>query len=464
MELNTKLESSSRVELLRKYNVPGPRYTSYPTVPYWRDSPTQVQWVEALASGFSQENPLGGALYIHIPFCKSLCTYCGCNTRITRNPAVTGPYIQALHKEWGLYRSLLGFQSKGMKLGEIHLGGGTPTFLAPDELKQLLGGILETIEVPEGAEFSVEADPRVTTREHLSCLAKLGFTRLSLGIQDFDPKVQEIVHRVQTEDQVREVTETARELGFTSVNYDLIYGLPLQTVHSVRDTIDAVRRLRPDRIAFYGYAHVPWIKPSHRRFTEADLPAGESKRALYELGRQMLEEVGYQEVGMDHFALTTDSLWKAAQEKRLHRNFMGYISREVHPQIGLGVSSIGDAWTVFAQNEKTLELYQERVEKGELPIHRGHILSSEDLILRRHILNLMTHLETSWNDPTAQTDYLMKATEKLRALEADGLLVLNGDHCSVTELGRACLRNICMAFDARLARSQPQTSLFSKTI
>jgi oxygen-independent coproporphyrinogen-3 oxidase len=466
---------SPTVELLRKYNVAGPRYTSYPTVPYWSDSPTSEQWIQHLDRELARAKTqgTGAAIYVHIPFCQSLCTYCGCNTRITRNKNVGSPYVQTLLKEWGLYRSQLNeFGSAKLPLSELHLGGGTPTYLSSDELKTLVLGLMEHCERTPDSEFSVEADPRVTTREQLKVLAELGFTRLSLGIQDFDPKVQETVNRVQTEEQVRRVTEEAREFGFTSINYDLIYGLPFQTIESVRETIEAVKRLRPDRIAFYAYAHVPWIKPGQRRFTEADLPAGDAKRALYELGRELLEGVGFREVGMDHFALETDSLWTSTQSRSLHRNFMGYTSRHVSPLFALGVSAIGDSWSAFAQNEKLLETYVQRVEKGEIPIHRGHILSDEDLVLRKLILDLMTGLraEVSLED-RAKVEVLSTAPERLKELVADGLLTVRSERIDtqgysveVHEEARAFLRNICMAFDARLIRQAPATQLFSKTI
>ncbi len=454
---------SGSADWFRKYNVPGPRYTSYPTVPYWTDSPTESQWLEsvgdALAEGRSQG--AGAALYIHIPFCESLCTYCGCNTRITRNHGVSRPYVESVLKEWEIYRTRLGSE---IELSEIHLGGGTPTFLSADDLKFLIEGILGPVKVGPNPEFSLEADPRVTSEEQLAVLRQLGFTRLSLGIQDFDPKVQEVVHRIQSKEQVGKITETARHLGYTSVNYDLIYGLPFQTQKSIRDTVDVVRGLLPDRIAFYGYAHVPWIKPSQRRFTEADLPSGDEKRALYELGRSLLEEVGYAEVGMDHFALTQDSLWQAYQKGSLHRNFMGYTPRFVAPLIGLGVSAIGDSGRAFSQNEKLVESYQARVAKGELPIQRGHRLTSEDWVIRMHILNLMTRMETDWKDPVFQTPHLSLALEKLTELQNDGLVELTSYSCRVTPQGRPFLRNVCMAFDARLAEKAPNSQLFSKTI
>jgi oxygen-independent coproporphyrinogen-3 oxidase len=447
--------------LLRKYNVPGPRYTSYPTVPYWERTPTEAEWIEALRARLAPSMTRGAAIYVHIPFCRSLCTYCGCNTRITRNRAIALPYLEAVLAEWRLYLERLDLEK--LPVAEIHLGGGTPTFLTPEELRFLMEGLLARSSIVSDAEFSIEADPRVTTHEQLATLSDLGFRRLSLGIQDFDPRVQAIVNRVQSEQQVRELTECARSLGFTSINYDLIYGLPLQTLASIEQTLGAVARLRPDRIAFYGYAHVPWIKPSQRRFTEADLPEGEAKRALYERGRELLEATGYREIGMDHFALETDSLWSAAQAGTLHRNFMGYTSRRVDPLIGLGVSAIGDAWTAFAQNEKVIEPYEQRVQRGELPMLRGHVLDAEDLELRRLILELMTRFRTSWEASSA-CDHLGHVPEKLRELVDDELVLLHASGCEVTEHGRAFIRNVCMAFDARLARKAPGTQLFSRTV
>jgi oxygen-independent coproporphyrinogen-3 oxidase len=450
---------------LRKYNVPGPRYTSYPTVPYWDHSPTVEEWLASLNDAFTQaeKQNMGAAIYVHIPFCESLCTYCGCNTRITRNHGVSEPYIQIVLKEFELYRKKLGLTKK-ITLSELHLGGGTPTFLTPAELTQLLGGLFEHCELHSDCELSIEVDPRVTSREHLEVLRKFHFKRISLGIQDFDPKVQEIVHRIQSFEQVKTITDQARALGFTSVNYDLIYGLPLQTLASVEGTIAKTILLKPDRIAFYAYAHVPWIKAGQRRFTEADLPSGDQKRALYERGRELLEEAGYVEIGMDHFALKSDSLYTAVQKGELHRNFMGYTARNVSPILALGVSSIGDAWTAFAQNEKLLETYTDLVNKGEIPIARGHLLNEEDLILRKHILNLMTKLKTDWTEDLEKLPFLHEVPSKLTEFVKDGLLTLNGTECQVHEEGRAFLRNICMAFDARLTRKAPETRLFSQTV
>jgi oxygen-independent coproporphyrinogen-3 oxidase len=448
--------------LVAKYDVPGPRYTSYPTVPYWETTPGQDEWLRhvrgSLSSPESRAN--GASIYVHVPFCRALCTFCGCNTRVTRTHTIIGPYIESVVREYELYRR--GIDVERLEIGELHLGGGTPTFLTVEELDLMLRGILGGSRLRGDAVLGVEVDPRVTTREQLELMARHGFRRVSLGVQDFDPTVQDIVNRVQSEEQVRAVTENARACGYDSINYDLIYGLPLQTLASIEQTMDAVCRLRPDRIALYGYAHVPWIKPGQRRFTELDLPEGEAKRALYERSRERLERDGYREIGLDHFALETDDLWQAARQGRLHRNFMGYTPAFTQPLLGLGASSIGDAGDAFAQNEKELQAYQERIARGELPIQRGHVLDAEDVILRRHILRLMTHMRTSWSGAD-YTPYLDEVPVKLAEFAEDGLVEIQADGCVITERGRAFLRNICMAFDARLARKLPEKTLFSRT-
>jgi oxygen-independent coproporphyrinogen-3 oxidase len=448
--------------LIAKYDVPGPRYTSYPTVPYWDAAPGAAQWLEHIARALERSGGEGASLYVHIPFCRSLCTFCGCNTRVTRSHSFVLPYVATLLAEMDLYLHALG--RARIEIGELHLGGGTPTFLTAEELEVLLSGLSARLERRADAICSIEVDPRVTEAAQLEVLARHGFRRLSVGVQDFDPRVQEIVNRVQSEACVAAVTNTARTLGFQSVNFDLIYGLPLQTLSSIEATMDAVCRLRPDRIALYGYAHVPWIKPGQRRFTDMDVPQGEQKRQLYELGRERLEAVGYREIGLDHFALETDDLWAAQQSGRLHRNFMGYTSACAQPLIGLGVSSIGDAGDAFMQNEKDLREYQQRVQAGELPIHRGHVLDAEDQVLRRHILRLMTRFETRWDTPADRTDYLASTLERLAEPAADGLVVLDAAGCRVTDKGRAFLRTICMAFDARLSRRTPEKALFSRTV
>jgi oxygen-independent coproporphyrinogen III oxidase len=447
--------------LVAKYDVPGPRYTSYPTVPLWEATPGEAQWVGHIARALDRDGAQGAAVYVHIPFCRDLCTFCGCNTRITRSHSFVAPYVAALLSELDLYLCALGRER--IELGELHLGGGTPTFLTAQELDALLIGLSLRISRRERATCSIEVDPRVTDAGQLEVLCRHGFRQLSLGVQDFDPRVQHIVNRVQSVACVEEVTRAARARGFDSINFDLIYGLPLQTLSSIDATMEAVCRLRPDRVAFYGYAHVPWIRPGQRRFTELDVPQGEEKRHLYEHGREWLERCGYREIGFDHFALESDALWAAQQRGALHRNFMGYTTTRTEPLIGLGVSSIGDAGDAYVQNEKDLRLYQQRVGAGELPIHRGHVLDGEDLVLRQHILRLMTQLQTRWDSPADYTGYLATMPQRLAGPAADGLLELDAAGCRVTAKGRAFLRNICMAFDARLSRRAPEQGLFSRT-
>jgi oxygen-independent coproporphyrinogen III oxidase len=449
-------------ELIRKYNVAGPRYTSYPTVPYWEESSfSAVQWKWKVTKMFEASRQEGISLYIHLPFCESLCTYCGCTTRITVNHGVEGPYIDAVLKEWQMYVKLFAGRPK---LKELHLGGGTPAFFSAANLERLLKGILADADVADEYEFGFEGHPNHTSDEQLQVLYDLGFRRVSFGIQDFDERVQYIIHREQSYEQVKHVTEAARRIGYTSINYDLIYGLPLQKMESITNTINKVRDLKPDRIAFYSYAHVPWIKRGQRRFTEMDLPQGEEKRALYERGREMLEEAGYVETGMDHFSLQTDALYDAVQKKTLHRNFMGYTTAHTKLLLGLGVSSISDSWTAFAQNVKTVEEYERLVNAGVLPVFRGHILTEEDLVLRRHILNLMCRFETDWEAQEMYHPFLETAKENLEEMERDGLVEIGFNRIQVTEKGRPFVRNICMAFDARLWRKQPETELFSATV
>ena len=450
--------------LIDKYHVPAPRYTSYPTVPYWdTEVPSLEQWTESVDFSFRRSNENNGiSLYVHLPFCESLCTYCGCNTRITRNHAVEEPYIKGVLKEWAMYKKVL---SNKPNIKEIHLGGGTPTFFSPENLKFLLEGLLEGCDIHPNAEFSFEAHPANTTEEHLITLYNLGFRRLSLGIQDFDPVVQLIINRIQPFESVEKVTRLAREIGYTSLNFDLIYGLPVQNLKGLKRTVELTLSLKPDRIAFYSYAHVPWIKPGQRRYTEKDLPSVEVKQQLYELGREMFTTDGYEEIGMDHFALKSDSLFLAEQNGQLHRNFMGYTHQYTELMIGLGVSSISDTWFSFGQNVKKVEDYLKLIEEDKIPVFKGHFLTEEDLIIRQHILNIMCKGRTSWRDQSSQCRALFDGLTRLEELSNDGLIELNlaEAHLTVTTKGKRFLRNICMALDARLWANQPTSSLFSMT-
>jgi len=443
--------------LLKKYNVATPRYTSYPTVPYWDTENFNVNgWLANVAKTHANHKDEGISLYIHLPFCESLCTYCGCNTRITKNHNVELPYINAVLAEWKMYVEVLGEKPK---LKELHLGGGTPTFFSAENLGLLLNGIMENVTITPGTDLSFEAHPANTTSVHLTKLYDLGFRRLSLGIQDFDPKVQFLINRYQTPGQVAEVTAKARQIGYTSVNFDLIYGLPGQTIAGLTETINEVIAMQPDRIAFYSYAHVPWLKPGQRHYSEKDIPKGDEKFILYELGRQLLDRAGYNDVGMDHFALKSDSLYKAMTEQKLHRNFMGYTKQHTHLLIGLGVSSISDSWTAFAQNPKTVEAYLDKIKQGILPVEKGHFLNDEDLLVRKHILNIMCRENTFYNEGIPEEVY-----GRLLPLLHDKLIWVTEKEIRITTKGKSFLRNVCMAFDEKLWLKQPKAQLFSSSI
>lgn len=450
--------------LISKYNVPGPRYTSYPTVPYWDNASfSQKNWISDTQKSFNESNALEGiSLYVHLPFCESLCTFCGCNKRITKNHNVETPYLESLQQEWELYLNL--FSEKPI-IKEIHLGGGTPTFFSPENLAAMLRGIFRKAIIAENPSFSFEGHPNNTSREHLQTLYDFGFTRVSYGVQDYNTEVQLAIHRLQPFVNVKRVTDTARDIGYTSVGHDIIFGLPFQKKEHIIYTIEKTKELMPDRIAFYSYAHVPWIKGNGQRgFKEEDLPTASEKREMYQTGKQMLEKAGYVEIGMDHFALKTDSLYKAMEDKMLHRNFMGYTESKTQLMLGLGVSAISDSWYSFAQNVKNVEEYQELLSQGILPVYRGHKLNSEDLLIRRHILNLMCKLETSWETAELQFSELPEVLINLEEMEADGLIEIGNNHIKVKENGRPYVRNVCMAFDLLLQRSKPETQLFSMTI
>ena len=450
--------------LIQKYNVPGPRYTSYPTVPYWNEEQfSYPNWIKSLKKAFSESNSKEGiSLYIHLPFCESLCTFCGCNKRITKNHNVEAPYIQALLKEWRLYCNLL---DEKPIIKEIHLGGGTPTFFSTQNLEDLINGIFAYAIKAENYEFSFEGHPNNTTHAHLQKLYDLGFRRVSFGVQDYSEKVQKAIHREQAFHNVAKVTFWAREIGYTSIGHDIIFGLPFQTIENIVDTIEKTKSLQPDRLAFYSYAHVPWIKGNGQRgFKEEDIPKDQIKRLLYQVGKELLLKNGYHEIGMDHFALETDSLYKSFQNGQLHRNFMGYSSSKTQLMIGLGVSSIGDSWYSFAQNQKNLDDYYQLLEWDKLPILRGHLLTDEDLIIRKHILNLMCQFETSWNTPNSYFKEIPEILEQLQEMENDGILIIKENGIEVTDMGKAHVRNICMAFDLHLKRKIPETALFSMTV
>lgn len=449
--------------LINKYNQPVPRYTSYPTVPYWKEELPVESWEEIIQNEFANNNSTRGiSLYIHLPFCESLCTYCGCNKKITTNHKVEDEYISAIEKEWKLYTNLM---SEPPVIREIHLGGGTPTFFSPQNLEKLLNIILTNSTIHPLHQFSIEGHPNNTTLEQLQVLYAFGFRRISYGVQDNDPKVQRIINRIQPLENVKNATINARQTGFTSVNFDLIYGLPLQTIESIERTIHQVTELMPDRIAFYSYAHVPWTSKSQRLFDEIDLPAAEEKIALYLKGKEILLNKDYADIGMDHFALPQDELYKARRNGKLHRNFMGYTTQNTGMLIGLGVSAISDAGSAYAQNEKTIHDYYAAVNEGRLPVKKGHILNKEEIQFRKNILDISCKGFTSFQ--AEQFPLLQKYSfPELELLAADGLVEYDTQECKLTEKGLFFIRNICSAFDLNIQRNKTSLlkPLFSNAI
>ena len=449
--------------LLNKFNVPVPRYTSYPTVPFWNEGIDTAKWKNIFQQQFTAANSKAGiSLYVHLPFCESLCTYCGCNKKITANHSVEDVYLQAIAKEWALYLDLMNAKPV---IRELHLGGGTPTFFSPENLEKLLNIIFEKSTIHPDREFSIEGHPNNTTIFHLQTLYNAGFRRVSYGVQDTDPEVQRIINRIQPVENVQRATNAARAVGFKSVNFDLIYGLPLQSLKSLQKTIEQTIAMQPDRIAFYSYAHVPWTSRGQRLFDENDLPSTEDKMKLYQLGKKLFLENGYHDIGMDHFALATDDLFIAKLDGTLHRNFMGYTTQHTTLLLGLGVSSISDAGVAYAQNEKTLHDYYAAIEKNELPLRRGYFLTEEDVAFKQYILDISCKGKTIFNKEHLA---LLKkySFAELEKLEADKLLQWNEDGVTVTAMGNSFIRNICRAFDLHLLRNQKETAVprFSNAI
>jgi oxygen-independent coproporphyrinogen III oxidase len=450
-------------DLLKKYDVPVPRYTSYPTVPFWNPTIDPGQWKKTFKDQFQRSNPsFGISLYIHLPFCESLCTYCGCNKKITTNHGVESEYIAAVIREWRMYCELM---EEVPVIREIHLGGGTPTFFSPENLAFLINTLLENSVVHPDASFSLEGHPNNTTREHLEILYRLGFRRISYGVQDNDPLVQKTISRIQPFENVKRATEMAREVGFQSVNFDLIYGLPHQTLESIRKTVEECISLAPDRFAFYSYAHVPWTIRGQRLFDESDLPTAEDKMALYTEGKNTFLENNYQHIGMDHFVLKDDELFRAWEQGTLHRNFMGYTNQYTDLQLGLGVSAISDAVHAFAQNAKSLHDYYAQVQHGELPVEKGYFLSREDEVFRKYIQDISCRGEAYFEDQ--YPDLLREYTfPELQKLAEDGLVQYDEKHLRVTKQGRSFIRNICKAFDMHLQKQKVETEkkIYSKAI
>ena len=447
--------------LIRKYDKPVPRYTSYPSIPFWKDSIDVNEWSGSFTTKFSEQNHINGiSIYIHLPFCESLCTYCGCNKKITTNHKVEEEYLHVLEKEWLLYRRLM---KQTPIIREIHLGGGTPTFFSPANLKDLMNIILKGCIIHPQHEFSIEGHPNNTTPAHLKVLARAGFRRISFGVQDNDPEVQRIINRVQPFENVKAATQNARAAGFTSVNFDLIYGLPRQTTESIEKTITTLLSLVPDRVAFYSYAHVPWTSKGQRLFDESDLPAAEEKLALYIKGKKLLMNSGYTDIGMDHFALPSDTLYKAREQKKLHRNFMGYTTQHSGLLLGLGVSAISDTGSSFAQNHKSLHEYYASVKSNVIPVNKGYFLTDTDVRFKKYIRDICCQGETIFK---AEDIELLKRDvfPALSLFKKENLLDWNNAGLKLTMQGHYFIRNICGAFDLFLNKTKTGLPLFSKAI
>jgi oxygen-independent coproporphyrinogen III oxidase len=441
-------------DLIRKYNKPGPRYTSYPPVPFWSNTPPEQTWIDHLLAKYKKGQ--GIDIYVHVPYCESLCYYCGCSRTITKNHNVENLYMDLLLREWELYQEKLGLIPE---INSLHFGGGTPTFLSPENLDGLIKSIL--VNKTENFIGSIEIDPRTCKPDHISVLIENGVKRVSLGIQDFDASVQKIINRHQPVSMVESLVTKMRKAGIHSVNFDLIYGLPGQTKETIKNTIEAVRAMKPDLIAFYSYAHLPGKIKNQRLIPESTLPSPELKRELYELGRALLQEAGYVEVGMDHFALQGSYLYQAKVSDQLHRNFMGYVDKKSSILIGLGPTSISDSSLSFSQNEKDMKDYADRINKGELPIEKGHTHTKTDLLIQKMILDLMCRDKTAFNEDLLP--YSADILKEMSEFEKDGIIKRSGQEIQITETGKAFVRNVAMSFDHHL-REQTSKVKFSQTI
>ena len=454
--------SSTPLELLQKYSVPGPRYTSYPTAPYFHTGFGETDWREALARARSDR---ALSLYAHVPFCDSLCYYCGCNMVATRDYSKTQPYLAAIEREMERTAALV---DPGRIVRQLHWGGGTPTYLNPDDIRRLMAMMQRNFTIAPDAEVSCEVDPRELTFEHLAALRETGFNRLSFGVQDMDPDVQQAVNRIQSEFLIRQVLDWARELGFSSINLDLIVGLPKQTVESFSRTLERVTNWAPDRLAVFAYAHVPWIKKHQNLIDEADLPDAATRLGLQQAVNDALAAAGYVNIGLDHFARPEDELVRAQQNKTLWRNFQGYTTHKDCDILAFGVSSISQTDDVYMQNDKNLKRYQDRASANGFAVERGIRLTRDDQVRRDAITRVMCDLELDFSAfgkewDVSFGDYFADALVQLRPLAEDGLVDITADRISVTPTGRLFLRNIGMCFDRYLEEAAGERPRYSRT-
>lgn len=457
--------TSVPIELLRKYDRPGPRYTSYPTVPVWTDQVGINEYRQALtAASASDDQSL--AVYCHIPFCRQRCYYCGCNTFITRKPENINAYLDHMISEIDQTAKLLGGDRK---ISQLHFGGGTPTFVGNDGLGRILNRLDELFTFVDGVEKSIEIDPRITKPEQLDYLVERGFNRVSLGVQDFEPDVQEAIGRLQPLDQVEAVLQHCRQLGFRGINFDLIYGLPLQTPESFARTLQQAVELKPDRLAVYSFAYLPDMRANQSRIKEEELPVTEVKYSLFAQAIEQFTGAGYRQIGMDHFALPDDELSLAQADGRLHRNFMGYTVQTAPEMIGLGMSSIGYIDNGFFQNVSTIDRYKQLVAENGFAVYRGKQLSQDDLIRQHVISSLMCNFQLDYADLTDGFDiryeeYFKDDDGNLDEFINDQLVVRTAQGLQVTHLGRTFVRNIAMTFDAYLKKPDSKKTTFSRTI
>jgi len=454
-------------ELLTRFDVAGPRYTSFPTADRFVEAFAEADYIQALDQRREATRLKGQplSLYVHIPFCESLCYYCACNKIITKHKERAATYLRYLTREVELQVAHLG---QGHSISQLHLGGGTPTFLSDDELRELVAMLRRHFHFVPGGEYSVEVDPRTVDENRLSVLAELGFNRLSFGVQDFDPAVQKAIHRVQPAEKVFAMVHAARALGFESVNVDLIYGLPLQTPESFARTLAQVNELRPDRIALYAYAHLPERFKPQRRIHAAELPLAGAKVAMLAQSLDAFSDAGYVYIGMDHFALPDDALAVAKRQGRLHRNFQGYSTQPDCDLVALGVSAIGKVGATFSQNVKTLEEYYDLLSQGRLPVVRGLALNRDDLVRRTVIMALMCQGHLSFESVEVShlidfRSYFARELETLADMQQQGLVILEPSGIQVTELGWFFVRGVAMVFDKYLQADQNRAR-FSKII
>lgn len=429
-----------------KYNKPIPRYTSYPAVPYWQGAPDIDKWGNHLKAKYDDKK--GVDLYLHVPFCEKLCYYCGCNRTITKNHDIEVEYVSLILKEWDLYRELLGFTPK---INSLHLGGGTPNFLSAASMNTLLSKLLSS----KSAHFvgSIEIDPRTYKASQGKILSEFGFRKVSLGIQDFDSTVQAAINRIQTFELVSEVIDHLRSCGFESINFDLIYGLPKQTLLSVCETIDKVKILAPDLIAFYSYAHLPDRLKNQKLINAKDLPDSILKRSLYETGKSLFEEAGFVEIGMDHFARPNTSLEKAMQAKRLQRNFMGYVELKSNILIGLGPTSISDSSLSFVQNKKNYNEYKNDIQAGKLNFITGHLHDDVDLLVQEIIQNLMCNRQISLST-LEKLPFYNAIKKELDDLKEDNIIIYEDNKLQIPKASMAFVRNVAHVFDVHARRNE----------